>query len=123
VNISIFGYLRAFVFFALTGLLSGCVAVGGGYYDSGDIGAAYYDEPYGVTYDNWGPGYHVAPYRGGDHREHRPTSEGSHASARAFRSAPASHSAPSIPSQPRSGGARSSGSHSGGSRSGGTQLR
>ena len=44
------------------------------------------------------------------------TAGGGHASSRAYRSAPASHSAPSIPSQPRAGG-----SHAGGSRSGGVQ--
>ena len=59
----------AFVVWTLTVLLSGCVVAGGGYgyYDGGGIGAAYY-EPYGVDYGGWGPGYHVAPFRGGDHR-------------------------------------------------------
>ena len=40
-----------------------------------DIGAGYY-EPSGVDYGGWGPGYHVAPFRGGDHR---PTGGGGHA--------------------------------------------
>lgn len=84
----------------LTVLLFGCVFPGGGYEydDDGGIGAVYY-APYGVDYGGWGPGYHVAPYRGGDHR---PTGGGDRASARAYRSAPASHSTPSIPSRSRS---------------------
>jgi len=100
----------AFVVLTLTVLLSGCVVTDGGYgyYDDGDIGAAYYG-PADVYYGGWGPAYHVAPYRGGEHRE---TSEGGHASTRAYRAAPASRSMPSIPS-----GSRSGGSHSGGSRS------
>ena len=95
----------AIVVGTLTVLLSGCAfTVGGyGYDDGGGFGAAYY-EPYGVDYGGWGPGYHVAPVRGGDHR---PTSGGGHASAHTYRSAPASHSMPSIPSQSRSGGSRS----------------
>ena len=105
-----------FVVCALTGLLSGCVVAPGGYYDDGGIGAAYYDPP-DVVYGGWGSSYHVAPYRDGDHRDHRATSVGGHASPRAFRSAPTSHSVPSIPSQPRSGGSRSGGSHSSGSHS------
>src|SRR5208337_4200369 len=86
-------------------LLSGCAfTVGGyGYDDGGAIGAAYY-EPYGVDYGGWGHDYHVAPVRRGDNR---PTSGGGHVSAHAYRSAPASHSMPSIPSQSRSGGSRS----------------
>ena len=118
-NISLLRSLTlAFVVCTATVLLSGCIGLnGGGYYDDGFIGPGYY-EPSGVVYGGWESGYHVAPYRGGDHRDNRPTSGGGHASSRAYRSAPASHSAPSIPSQPRSGG-----SHSGGSRSGGVQSR
>ena len=104
----------AFMLCMLTVLLFGCfVPVGGyGYDDGGDIGGAYY-EPFGYDYGGWGPGYHVAPYRGGDHR---PVSGGGH-TARAYRSAPASRSMPSIPSHARSGGSHSSGSHSSSSHS------
>ena len=106
-NISLLRWLAlVFVGLTLTILLSGCVFPGGGYeYDDGvGIGAAYY-EPYGVYYGGWGPGYHVAPYgHGGDHG---PAGAGVHASARAYRPAPASHSTPSIPSRSRSGGSRS----------------
>jgi hypothetical protein len=114
-NISLLrGLALAFVACTTTVLLSGCIGVnGGGYYDDGFIGPGYY-EPAGVVYGGWDSGYHVGPYRGGDHR---PTSGGGHTSARAYRSAPASHSMPSIPSQSRSGGSHSGGSHSGGSRS------
>ena len=101
----------AFVVLTVTFILSGCVVGGGGYgYDDGvGIGGAYY-EPYGVDYGGWGSGYHVAPFRGGDHR---PTREGGHAPAQTYRSAPASHSMPSIPSRSRSDGP--SKSRSGGS--------
>jgi hypothetical protein len=95
---------RVFVVLTLTVLLSGCFFPGGGYYDGGDIGAGYY-EPSGVVYGGWGPSYHVAPFRGGDHPPAR--SGGGHASAPAYKSAPASHSMPSIPSRSRSGGSRS----------------
>ena len=91
----------AFVVLTLPILLSGCYLGFGGYDDGGGIGAAYY-EPYGVDYGGWGPGYRVAPPRGGDHRQ---ASGGSRASAHAYRSAPASHSMPSIPSH--SAGSRS----------------
>jgi hypothetical protein len=102
----------AFVVLILTVLLSGCFFPGGGYYDGEDIGPGYY-EPYGVVYGGWGPDYHVAPFRGGEHQ--RPTSGGGHTPTRAYRSAPASHSMPSIPSKSRSGDP--SKSRSGGSRS------
>ena len=93
-----------FVVLTLTVLLSGCVLTGGGYgyNDGGGIGAAYYESP-GVEYGGWGPGYQVAPFRGGDRHQ---TSGGGHTSTRAYRSAPASHSMPSIPSKSRSGGSR-----------------
>lgn len=97
----------AFVGLTLTVVLSGCILPGGGYgYGGGD-----YYEPYGVDYGGWGPDYRVAPFRGGDHR---PTGEGGHGSAHAYRAAPASRSMPSIPSGSRSGGSRSGGSRSGG---------
>jgi hypothetical protein len=104
VNISLLRWLAlVFVGLTLTILLFGCVFPGGGYEydDGGAIGAAYY-EPYGVDYGGWGPGYHVAPYRGGDHR---PAGGGGH--ARAYKPAPASRSVPSIPSHSRSSGSRS----------------
>jgi hypothetical protein len=102
--------MLVFVVLTLTVLLSGCFWPGGGYYDGEDFGPGYY-EPSGVVYGGWGPGYHVAPFRGGEHQ--RPTSGGGHASTRAYRSAPASHAMPSIPSKSRSGGGRG-GSHGGG---------
>jgi hypothetical protein len=108
-NILILRWLRwlalAFVLCTLTLLLSGCILPPGGYvYDNGGIEANYY-EPFGfVDYGNWGRGYQVAPFRGG---YHRPAGGGGHASGRAYRSAPASHSMPSIPSHSRSGGSRS----------------
>ena len=94
-----------FVLLTLTVLLSGCVIGGGGYGYDGDAsyGATYY-EPSGAYYGGWGHDYQVAPFRGGDHR---PTGGGGHASAHAYRSAPASHSMPSMPSRARSGGSRS----------------
>jgi hypothetical protein len=94
----------AFVVVMMTGLLSGCIVPNGGYgYDNEvGVGAAYY-EPYGVEYGGWGPGYHVAPFRGGDHR---PTGGGSHGSTHAYKSAPASRAMPSLPSH---GGGRGSG--------------
>ena len=86
-------------------ILAGCVVpVGGGYEDGGvaiGLGVDYY-EPYGAVYGGWGPGYRVAPYRGGDYRQERGGERASHA----YRSAPASHSMPTIPSRSRSGGSR-----------------
>lgn len=96
---------RAFVVGTLMVFSAGCVLSPGGYgYDDGvGYGAGYY-EPYGVEYGGWGPGYQVAPYRGGDHR---PIGGGGHESTHAYRSAPASRSVPSLPA------------HSGGGRGGG----
>ena len=94
---------RDIVVWTLTVLLYGCFVTGGGYYDGGEIGVDYYEPPV-VIYGGWGPSYHVAPYRGGDHR---PTYGGDHAPAHAYRPAPVSHSIPSIPSKSRSGGLRS----------------
>jgi hypothetical protein len=77
----------------------GCVTADGGYgYDAG-MGVDYY-EPYGTYYGGWGPGYSVGPFRDGDHRQ-------AHSSGHAYRSAPPSHSIPSIPSGSRSGGRHS----------------
>lgn len=103
-------FLRCF-FFALSALTwsflsAGCVMSDGGYgYDDGVVGADYYDSVgIGVDVGGWGPGYHVAPYRGG-HRpeggEHRPGGAAGHA----YRSAPASRSMPSLP-HGNSGGSR-----------------
>ncbi len=105
----------ALVICTLPVVLSSCVSTGG-YYDDGGIGAVYYEPP-DVVYGGWGPSYHVAPYRGGDHRDYRPTSDRGHESARTYRAAPASRSVPSIPSQSRSSGSHSGGSHSSGQRS------
>jgi hypothetical protein len=98
-NISSLRWLAiAFVIGLFTTLSSGCAVTGDGYgygYD-GDVGIGLdYYEPYGGDYGGWGSGYHVGPYRGGDHR---PGRGGGHAPSHAYRSAPASHSMPSIPS-------------------------
>jgi hypothetical protein len=78
-------------------LSSGCIATGGGYGYDGNVGVGVgYYEPAGVEYGGWGPGYRVAPFRGGDHRA-GPGNGRTHA----YRSAPASRSAPSIPSRSR----------------------
>ena len=88
-------------------LSAGCAVTADGYgygYDSGvGIGLDYY-EPYGADYGGWGPGYRVAPFRGGDHRPER---AGSPARQHAYRAAPAARAMPSIPSRSRSGGSRS----------------
>ena len=83
-------------------LSSGCVVSGGygGYDGNVGVGLGYY-EPAVVEYGGWGRGYRVAPYRGGDHRADRRDGH-----AHAYRSAPASHSAPSIPSRSRGGDSR-----------------
>lgn len=69
--------------------------------DAGYVGGVYV-EP-GYEYGGWGPGYHVAPPRGGEHRsEPRGDERRSEKSApRAYRPAPPSRSAPSIPTRPR----------------------
>lgn len=103
----------AFVIGLFTVLSSGCVVPDGGYgygYDAGvDIGLDYY-EPYGDVYDGWGPGYLVVPFRD---RSHRPD-HGGHLRPHAYRSAPSTHSIPSIPSRPRSGDSRSPPRHGSG---------
>ena len=79
-------------------LSSGCVVSGGGYGYDGNVGVGLgYYEPAGVEYGGWGRGYRVAPFRGGG--DHRTDRDDSH--AHVYRSAPASHSAPSIPSRSR----------------------
>ena len=84
-------------------LSSGCIVPGGGYgYDGdADVGVGYY-EPVGGYYGGWGPGYRVGPGRGGDYRGGR--GGGGPGPAHAYRSAPASHPMPSIPSRSRGGG-------------------
>lgn len=84
-------------------LLFGCVATGGVYYEGGD----YYG-PYGYDYSGWGPDFYVVPFHEEHHHgdEHRSHVEGRH-DERVYRSAPASHSIPSIPSRSHSGGSRS----------------
>ncbi|MFJ2990839.1 hypothetical protein ACIPF8_23540 [Collimonas sp. NPDC087041] len=94
------------IFAALT---AGCAVSDGGYggygYSGGvGVGLDYY-EPFGGDYGGWGPGYQVGPFRGGgDHR-----GGGGRGGQHAFRSAPASHSMPSIPSR---GGGGGGGGHS-----------
>jgi hypothetical protein len=105
--------------FAVIGLLAmapaGCAVDGagysGGYSDGYGYGADYY-EPYGYSYGGWGSGYYVGPYRTGGRRD---DFDGRRSGAHAYRSAPASHGMPSIPSGRRGGGA--GGGHSGGGRS------
>jgi hypothetical protein len=92
----------ALVIGLFTLLSSGCVT-GGGYADGVGIGVDYY-EPYRPDYGGWGPGYRVAPFRGGDHG---PGHGDFHPAGHAYRSAPPTHSIPSIPSHSRSGGGRS----------------
>ena len=86
-----------------TALLLGCIAYGGGGYGYGNdalvSGPGYY-EPYGTYYGGWGPNYYVAPYRNGGYS--RPSRGESQPAAHAFRSSPASHTTPSIPSEQRS---------------------
>jgi hypothetical protein len=67
--------------------LGACVATGPGY-----VGG-YYD-PYGNDYGGWRPGYYVAPPRGGERREER-------SAPHAYRPAPSSRQAPSIPKRSR----------------------
>ncbi len=103
----------AFVIGLFAVLASGCIVPGGGYgYDGGASYGLDYYEPYGVAYGGWGPGYEVAPFRGGDHRG---VARGG-AAPHAFRAAPASRAMPSIPSRSRSGGG---GGRGGGGRGGG----
>ena len=91
-------------------LASGCTVTGGGGYGynggvSVGVGVDYYD-PFGYDYGPWGPDYQVGPYRGG---AQRPQRGGSAAPEHSYRPAAPSHSVPSIPSRPRSGGGRTSG--------------
>lgn len=99
----------ALVIGLFTVLSSGCVVPDGGYGYGGGVavGVDYY-EPYGANYGGWGPGYQVGPFRGGGH-------PAGHGGSHAYRSAPASHPMPSIPSHSapsRSGRSRSDDSRS-----------
>lgn len=84
-----------------TVLSSSCAVTGGGYgYDGGGVGIGLgYYEPYGGDYGGWGSDYRVGPYRGGGRRSDRGNGR---PTQHAYRSAPASHSVPSIPSRSRS---------------------
>lgn len=110
-NILLRWLLLAFGVGTLAVLLSGCIVPAGGYgYDDGvgvGVGVDYY-EPYGGVYGGWGPGYHVAPFRGGDHRG------AGGGGAHAYRSAPASRSTPSLPSHGGGGGGGRGGRGGGG---------
>jgi hypothetical protein len=94
-------------------LSSGCVVTDGGYdYGGAAYGVGYY-EPSGIAYGGWGPGYDIAPFRGGGHY---PVRYGGRPSPHAYRAAPASRAMPSIPTGARPGGG---GGHGGGGRGGG----
>lgn len=85
----------------IAALSSGCAVTGGGYADGDDAGADIgldYYETYGIDYGGWGPGYRVAPFRDADHQP----AHSEHEQPHAYRSAPASHTMPSIPSRSRS---------------------
>jgi hypothetical protein len=90
----------------LLGLVTACVGVvGPGGYD-GTVGVGYvgdyyepygapyggYYEPYGAPYGGWGPGYNVAPPRGGEHGGY-----GDHGGSAGHRG---HRGPPSIPSRP-----------------------
>ncbi len=113
----------ALVLGLLTIAPTGCAVDGVGYGGGGGYGyGADYYEPYG-GYGGWGDGYFVGPYRNGGYRggdrggDHGGDRGGSHA----FRSAPASHGMPSIPSGARGGGGggRGGGGGGGGGHGGG----
>jgi hypothetical protein len=89
----------ALVLGLLTLATYGCAVTGGiagpGY--EADIGVGYYD-PYGPYYGHWGPGYHVAPYRGGAYRGDRgPGRQAPHA----YRAAAPNRQPPSLPTRQR----------------------
>jgi hypothetical protein len=87
--------------FVLLAALCACTVTGGGY-----VGGVY--EPSGYEYGGWGPGYHVAPPRGGergdahggDHGGQRRPEQATQSPPRAYRPAPPSRPAPSIPTRP-----------------------
>ena len=90
---------------------AGCAVDGVGYGGAGYAYGADYYEPYGVDYGGWGDGYFVGPYREGG--GYRGGFGGGRSGGHAYRSAPASHGMPSIPSGARGGGG---GAHAGGGR-------
>jgi len=94
-NVSRLGKVRSLGLLALV-TLAACTVTGEGY-----VGGYY--EPPGYEYGAWQPHYYVAPPRGGEHRgdrdEHRPEPQKAPA-PRAYRPAPPSRSAPSIPTRP-----------------------
>ena len=93
----------ALVLGLFTVLSSGCVVPGDGYgYDNGatvGIGLGYY-EPYDSYYGGWGPDYRVGPVYG-DH--YRPRYDAGRQFPHAYKAAPISRPAPSIPSRRRTG--------------------
>jgi len=74
--------------FLLLTALSACLVP-----DVGYVGGVYVAP--GYDYGGWGSGYHVGPPRGGERRLERPSPP------RAYRPAPQSRPAPSIPTRPR----------------------
>jgi hypothetical protein len=91
----------------LAALCTGCAITPGdgsyGYAGSVGFGLDYYEpwiEPGGAYYGGWGPGYSVAPYRGGERRIDRGPGP---AGRRDYRPAPGSRPMPSIPSRHRGG--------------------
>jgi hypothetical protein len=103
-------------------LATGCAVSGGGYY--GGDWPGYY-EPAGAYYGGWGPGYLVGPVYGGGYRGGYGGGRGGFSGGRggfsggqhAFRAAPASRMAPSIPGA--RGGGFGGGARGGGGRGGG----
>jgi hypothetical protein len=90
-------------------VLYACTLTGEGY-----VGGVY--DPPGYEYGSWGGGYYVAPPRGGGHgeeqhggqrandrRQEQPRQEQQHQQPqqRAYKPAPPSRPAPSIPDRPR----------------------
>ena len=110
-------WVLAVLAIGLTGLfavLSGCAS--GGYGGEVEVYGVDYYEPYGYNYGHWHPRYHVAPPRGGEERRDHPAPVQtapaqtapvqtapvqSRPSTPAYRPAPPSRPAPSIPSKPR----------------------
>jgi hypothetical protein len=80
--------------------LTACVANDG--YGGGVVYGGDYYEPDGYVYGHWHPGYHVAPPRR-DRDAHPQVSrpQENRVSTPAYRPAPSSRSAPSIPSRQR----------------------
>lgn len=70
--------------------LCACLVAGRGR-DDGTVYVGGYYEPSGREHGGWGPGYHVAPPRGG---ERRPETQ------HVYRPAPPSHKIPTIPTRP-----------------------